>query len=215
VGNETNGVRISQRVGKTRRFLLSRRPIVIGHGIFEKKNNAPLAIFMRTVQNEAVRRDILAVVFLGGVLMSQAEGSRLNIQASGRQLDGRPCRFPALDQDDRVRRVFGLPEGAPLPPVGDDALAVYHDYLTAQLSLPFEALYCQNDGEMRQLIHYIDIRGLIDPRQGRNRNLHGLFCMGHNHKDAVELPLAELGVLEDNPNCSLIDDYAYWFVNFH
>ncbi len=34
-----------------------------------------------------------------------------------------------------------------------------------------------------------------------------------NAKQILELPLTELGVRDDNPNCQLIDDYAYWFIN--
>jgi hypothetical protein len=67
---------------------------------------------------------------------------------------------------------------------------------------------------MRQLIHYVKILEMMDPRKGRNHTLHGLLCLAQNHKEALNLPLVELGVRDDNPNCQLIDDYAYWFVNY-
>ena len=44
--------------------------------------------------------------------------------------------------------------------------------------------------------------------------LHGLSCKARNSKDMLDLPLSELGVREENPNCQLLDDYAYWFVNW-
>ena len=110
-------------------------------------------------------------------------------------------------------RSFGLPEESPLPLVRHETLAAYFDYLMAHLSLPFEALYCQQGGEMRQLIYYVHVTELVDPRRSRNHSLHGLLCKAKNHKDFLELPLAEFGVQEDSPNCQLIDDYAYWFVN--
>jgi hypothetical protein len=53
----------------------------------------------------------------------------------------------------------------------------------------------------------------LDPGHGRNHVHHGLFGRAHHHREVLELPLAEFGVMEDNPNCELIDDYAYWFVN--
>jgi hypothetical protein len=145
--------------------------------------------------------------------MSETNESRADVQVGNRHLDGQPYHFSSPSQEDRIRNVFGLSREASLPLVGQDSLAAYHEYLAAHLALPFEALYCQGGGEMRQLIHYVRVTGLIDPRQARNRNLHGLFCTAQNHKESLEVPLAEFGVREDNPNCQLIDDYAYWFVN--
>ncbi len=146
--------------------------------------------------------------------MSPANEARLEAKVDGQHGHGRPYHFPSVSQEDRIRKVFGLAEKAPLPRVSEGTLSGYFEYLVAQLSLPFEALYCQNDGEMRQLIHYIRVTELTDPKHGRNRNLQGLCCRAENLKQVVELPLAELGVRDDNPNCQLIDDYAYWVVNW-
>jgi hypothetical protein len=145
--------------------------------------------------------------------MSQAHEFRAETRVSGQRHHGRPYHFSTVSQDDRIRHVFGLPEDAPLPRVGDGTLAGYYDYLVAHLALPFDALYCQHGGEMRQLIHHVCVAELMDPREIRNRNLQGLSCKAQNLKEVVDLPLVELGVRDDNPNCQLIDDYAYWFVN--
>ena len=145
--------------------------------------------------------------------MSKAEDIRLETRVGSRHQDGRPFHYPSLSQDDRIRRVFGLPEEAPLPSVNDQTLVAYYEYLVSNLSLPFDALFCQNGGEMRQLIHYVHVTELMDPRRSRNHSTSGLLCKAKNHKDFLELPLAEFGVREDNANCQLIDDYAYWFVN--
>ncbi len=145
--------------------------------------------------------------------MSQADESRLEIQVGARHHDSRPYHFPSLNQDDRIRRVFGLTDGVSLPSVSNPALAMYYDYLAASLSLPFEALYSPTTGEIRQLIHYVRVVELTDPSQSRNHNLFGLFCKAYNTNKVLDLPLAALGVRDDNPNCQLIDDYAYWFVN--
>ena len=145
--------------------------------------------------------------------MPETNESRLDVQVGSRHLDGRPYHFPSLTQDDRIRKIFGLSEESPLPLVRHETLAAYFEYLMAHLSLPFEALYCQQGGEMRQLIYYVHVTELVDPRRGRNHSLHGLLCKAKNHKDFLELPLAEFGVQEDSPNCQLIDNYAYWFVN--
>jgi len=147
--------------------------------------------------------------------MSQADQSRLNVETVGGQAHpNRPFHFPTPSQDERIRKVFGLSDEAPIPPVSDESLGLYFDFLSRRLALPFEALYCQTDGEMRQLIHYVRVTELIDPALNRKSNLHGLHCKAENTKSIVEIPLVELGVREDNANSQLIDDYAYWFVNW-
>jgi hypothetical protein len=146
--------------------------------------------------------------------MWQVNESRREAKAVGQHQDGRPYHYSAPNQDNRIRQIFGLASDAPLPSVSDAALAMYFDYLAVSLSLPFEALYCPNSSEMRQLIHYVRVTELTDPRQSRMHNLYGLSCRAQNVKEALELPLAELGVRDDNPNCQLLDDYAYWFVNW-
>ena len=57
---------------------------------------------------------------------------------------------------------------------------------------------------MRQLVHYIQVMELIAPRDNRGGARQGLCCRGENHKETLELPLAECGVREDNPNCQLV-----------
>ena len=147
--------------------------------------------------------------------MSQTDESRLDIQVGALQQGRRPYHFTPPSQDDRIRRVFGLSEDTPLPSVDDQTLATYYDYLIANLVLPFDALFCPTGGEERQLIHYVRVTVLMDPRQDRMlNNLHGLFCKATNCKNVLDLSLADLGVREDNPNCQLLDDYAYWFVNW-
>ena len=178
-----------------------------------EKNVPPLAIFSSVAHNRVIQ-PCCSLGFPGGLLMSLADESRLETAVGGRHSAGCQCHFPVASQEDRIRKVFKLVGDAPLPSVSDRALATYYDYLTATLALPFEALYCPTGGEMRQLIHYVRVTELANPQQSRMRNLHGLFCMAQNSKTVLELPLDELGVREENPNCQLLDDYAYWFVNW-
>lgn len=145
--------------------------------------------------------------------MPETNQSHIDVQVGSRQFDGRPYHFHAPSQDDRIRAIFGLPPDARLPLVRAETLTTYYDYLVKHLTLPFEALYCQNGGEMRQLVYYVHVTELLDPRRLRNHSLHGLLCKAQHHHDLLELPLSEFGVREDSPNCQLIDDYAYWFVN--
>jgi hypothetical protein len=148
--------------------------------------------------------------------MSHSNEIHLQTQVGVRHQDGRHVHYPSLSQDDRIRRVFGLSEGARLPSVNDQSLGAYYNYLIESLAMPFDALYCPPAGgdSTRQLIHYVHVVELTDPRPGlMHNNLHGLFCKAQNAKQMLDLSLADLGVREDNPNCQLIDDYAYWFVN--
>ena len=145
--------------------------------------------------------------------MPETNQSHFDVQVGSRQFGGRPYHFHAPSQDDRIRAIFGLSSESELPLVRSETLAVYYDYLIKHFTLPFEALFCQNGGEMRQLIHYVRVNELLDPRRSRNHVLHGLLCKAQHQRELLEMPLAECGVREDSPNCQLIDDYAYWFVN--
>ena len=75
--------------------------------------------------------------------MSKAEDIRLETRIGNRHQDGRPFHYSTFNQDDRIRRVFGLTEETPLPWVTDQTLAVYYDYLVSNLSLPFDALFAR------------------------------------------------------------------------
>jgi hypothetical protein len=140
--------------------------------------------------------------------------SHPNTKTDSRHANGQPCHFAPLDQDDRIRRVFDVADEAPLPPVDQATLVAYYDYLARHLALPFDALYCQNGGKMRHLIHYVQVTELLCPRQGNTHPTDGLLSRARCHDDTLEMPLTEFGVMEDNPNCQLIDDYAYWLVNY-
>jgi hypothetical protein len=120
--------------------------------------------------------------------------------------------FPS--QEERIRQIFGLPPGTPLPPVSQQSLEQYYAYLSGRLSLPLEAMYCQHGGEMRQLIQYVRVLELSDPKEIRQSTLHGLYCKVESTKQALHVPLTELGIREENPNCQMLDDYSYWFVNW-
>ena len=119
---------------------------------------------------------------------------------------------PPDNEDDRIRLVFGLPSHAPLPKVSKDALAKYHEYLLGKLSFPFQALYAETVPPVEQIVRYVSVVGLSD---NANRRQYGLFCKVELGDREVELPLAEMGLREDDPNRQLVDDYLYWLWNSH
>ena len=111
------------------------------------------------------------------------------------------------NEEDRIREVFALPNGAPLPKVGKESLLQYHQYLAEKLSFPFPALYAETTPPVRQIVRYITVVGLSDSER---RRLYGLFCKVRIGEAIVELPLADLGIREDDPNHQLVDDYLHW-----
>jgi len=145
--------------------------------------------------------------------MSVANGSRLGVSQAGPLLEGYPYHFHFAHQDDRIRKIFGLADDLPLPLVDDDSLAIYYDHLASRLAMPFDALYGQHDGEMRQLVSRVCVTDVLDPRQTGGRNRHGLLCQIQGQKGTRELPLADFGVVKNDGNRQLVDDYAYWLIN--
>ena len=146
--------------------------------------------------------------------MSKVDESRANPKAGAQKHRQAHHHLSFPNQEERIRQIFGLPADAALPPVGEQTLEQYYAYRAGRLSLPFEAMYCPNGGAMRQLIHYVRVLEMADPKEIRQSSLHGLYCKVENTKQVLHVPLTELGVREENPNCQLLDDYSYWFVNW-
>jgi hypothetical protein len=67
------------------------------------------------------------------------------------------------DQDDRVRMVFGLTSNDPLPDVDDETLERYHEYLSENLSFPFEAEHTSETGPFSSRTIQVKVIGLGDP----------------------------------------------------
>jgi hypothetical protein len=110
----------------------------------------------------------------------------------------------------RIQAVFGLCDDAPLPRVNRNTLRRYHEHLAASLSVPFDALYAETKPPIRHLVHFVRV---VRIRDVEDRISDGLICEVQNSQDTRSLPLAEIGVREDDSNYQLIDDYAYWFIN--
>jgi hypothetical protein len=113
---------------------------------------------------------------------------------------------------DRIRAVFALPEDAPLPKVGIDTLSIYHEYLLAHLSFPFQALYTEGKRPTWHRVRYLTVGGLLLDLE--KQPLKGITCRVEGFRSGREPALVEMGVREDDPNYRIIDDYAYWFLNY-
>ena len=118
---------------------------------------------------------------------------------------------PGGSVEDRIRRVFHLDRGDPLPLVGQDALGDYHAHLARFMSFPFRASLCE---EMEPLVldSSVIVVGLRDPLRTPLNSAMGIVCEVI-FRNVATLPLALLKVGPWNPNCRTIDDYWHWFWN--
>ncbi|SIO61089.1 Calcium binding [Singulisphaera sp. GP187] len=120
------------------------------------------------------------------------------------------------DQDDRVRKVFGLTHDDPLPEICHETLLAYYVYLTTHLKFPFTTTYSVDSEEVGPFAHKritMKVTGLLDP-EGENLDLEdGLICTCDDRGEAIEIPLANIEVKRKSPNFKLISDYENWFVS--
>jgi hypothetical protein len=114
-------------------------------------------------------------------------------------------------QEERIGTVFGLSDGVPLPAVDAESLRTYHRYLRTHLAFPFQALYVEERPPIRHFVRYIMVSGLLELA---GRPLEGIVCKVEGIAAVGTLMLVELGVRGDDPNYQMIDDYAYWFLNW-
>ena len=111
------------------------------------------------------------------------------------------------EEENRIRLAFGLAGHMPLPAVNKETVAQYHQYLLRKLSFPFQALYAETVPPVKQIVRYVNVVG---PSDDAKRRQFGLFCKVEVGDRTLELPLAELGMREDDPNRQLVDDYLEW-----
>src|SRR5271167_2819383 len=110
------------------------------------------------------------------------------------------------DQDDRVRMALGLTHDDPLPDVSRKTLLTYYRYLAANLKLPFKA---KSESDSTTLT----VSRLIDPKQSELEEEERLLCEARDRQASFTVPLSEL---EDAVgNRKLVEDYGYWFWNWH
>jgi hypothetical protein len=112
-------------------------------------------------------------------------------------------------EDDRIRAIFGLASGDPLPDVSAECLFEYHRYLETRLSFPFDAEYWVKTGPFREEKVKATVLDLLDADDCDEDQ--GVLCMAREMDDAIALVLAEIEAVGNRRNRQLIEDYAYWF----
>ncbi len=124
-----------------------------------------------------------------------------------------PTGTPRLgdDQGARIRSVFGLFRGDPLPRACRDAILAYYEHFAARLSFPFDANF-QQGAEPLPGPRCVTVVRLLQ-KSGVNES-DGILCRAVDGKGARGVPLADVRVVPNSANSQLIADYCYWLRNY-
>ena len=117
------------------------------------------------------------------------------------------------DQEDRIRAVLGLTSNDPLPEVDEDTLLRYHEYLSKNMSFPFEMDYFEETGPFEGKNHIVKVVGLLDPEKHDCDEMYGLICRVKEGRKTFELPLGEFEPDNEVSEERMLADYCYWFWN--
>ncbi|MEN6407410.1 MAG: calcium-binding protein [Thermoguttaceae bacterium] len=124
-----------------------------------------------------------------------------------------PNSLDADHQEERIRAALGIAWG-PLPDVQTKWLYRYYRFLAEHLTLPFRAEYAEDIAGYRQAVSPVTVVDLIDPGDhGRHEDV-GLLCRAQRGPQTLEVPLADVEIVEHSQNSRLLDDYWYWFWNW-
>ena len=113
----------------------------------------------------------------------------------------------------RIMKALGL-TGDRLPAVDEHSLFRYYEYLSASLSFPFAACYPHPTNAREQNEFCCYVLELLDPTRHFGDEFDGIFCKTRKGKYELKLPLIELELPQESPDCRLIEDYWYWFWNW-
>ena len=120
-----------------------------------------------------------------------------------------PCS--GNDREARLRSVFGLFSGDPLPQACRAALLTYYERFAARLSFPFDGDFQQRT-EPSPGPRCVTIVRLLQ-KAGVNES-DGILCRAVGDKGARGVPLAEVQVAPNSAISQLIADYCYWLRNY-
>ncbi len=115
--------------------------------------------------------------------------------------------FSGDDREGRIRSVFGLFSGDPLPRACLDGLLTYYEHLAVRLSFPFVGDF-QRGTEPWLGPRSMNVVRLLQ-KAGVNDS-DGILCRAVDDKGARGMRLAEVRVAPNSANSQLIADYRYW-----
>ena len=118
------------------------------------------------------------------------------------------------DSEKRVARILGLKDSNRLIEVSSETLKVYHNYLSKNLSFPFEANYSYEAGFLKTIYYDIEVTDILNMDECGGVEFYGLFFRGKRDKRKIIVPLAEVEVKQKGRNKQFIEDYRSWFWNY-
>jgi Calcium binding len=113
------------------------------------------------------------------------------------------------EQSDRIRAILGLTSDDPLPAADKDQLRKYHQFLSENLSFPFNAEIWVQTGPVQGKTHLVTVYRMLDPEEAGGAG-NGLVVEAGYGQDRLVMPLASLETGENSPNRRLVQDYNYW-----
>ena len=118
------------------------------------------------------------------------------------------------DQDDRVRMALGLTHDDPLPDVCPETLLTYYRYLAANLKFPFFISYWAKSGPFSSKKVTVPISRLDPPVEDEFDEEDGLYGIGVDQDEEIQIPLDEIELKKKDAKYRLISDYSYWLHNW-
>ena len=106
--------------------------------------------------------------------------------------------FNANDQEERIRAALGLAHGS-LPEVQSEWLHRYYEYLSANLSLPFDAEYAEDISGYRQLVSPVTVVALLHPDEHGRHEDFGLLCRARRGTEEIEVASGRRGTEGEFP----------------
>lgn len=126
------------------------------------------------------------------------------------------------DTADRIRMIFGTKPLDWFPTLGDDEgeniqlLQRYYEYLSEQLTFPFEAVYINRESA-RVVKCPFTVEGLVDPevvQKAKWNGPEGIYCSGTEpNGNVIEVPLQNTAY-GNIPQKQLLEDYRSWIGGF-
>lgn len=92
------------------------------------------------------------------------------------------------DQNDRIRKVYGLTSNDTVPDVGSATLATYYGYLSTHLTFPFAARYADE----YECPEQVNVIGLREPDDTMTDNMYGILCEVRTGLGVESVPMGEL-----------------------
>lgn len=91
------------------------------------------------------------------------------------------------DSEKRIVKILCLKDSNKLIELLSETLKVYHNYLSKNLSFPFEATYSYETGFLKTVYRDIKVTDLLNMNEYDDLEFYGLFCKGKSRFQKARL----------------------------